>query len=121
VLHGKLADHVADSDLREWYTQTTKAGRRDGAIRQNGVSTIRAVGWLGQYLYVFPDERVVVVRMRHAPQNAAENDAGTFASLEAELDRLVSRPVTKRRGVLRVASQILQSEARATWRRFRDR
>jgi CubicO group peptidase (beta-lactamase class C family) len=120
VLEGKRVDHVADSDLREWYAHTTKAGRRDGATRKSGVSTIRADGWLGQYLFVLPAERVVVVRMRHAPPDGAENDSGTFPSIEAEIDRLVARPVTKR-GLIGVASQLIQSEARARWRRFRER
>lgn len=121
ALHGKSVDHVADSDLREWYEHTTKAGRRDGAIRRSGVSTIRSDGWLGQYLFVFPAERVVVVRMRHAPDRRADDEVGMFSSIEAELELLVARKPVDQRGLLGVAARIVKSEARARWRRFRER
>ena len=81
-----------ERDLAPWYAQTWKAGRRDGSLRMRGVSAIRADGYLGQYLFVYPAERLVVVRLRHAPRDASRNEAGSFKTIEAEIERLLSRP-----------------------------
>ena len=73
--------------LEPWYAVTWKAGRRDGSMRASGVASIRADGWLGQYLLVYPAERVVVARLRHAKPGATGKDPGSFGDLEKVVRR----------------------------------
>jgi CubicO group peptidase (beta-lactamase class C family) len=94
TMTGKTQSDDLDRDLAGWYQQTWKAGRRDGTVRMNGIASIRADGWLGQFLYVYPEERLVIVRLRHPPEDSSQNDAGTFKDLEQEIAKLVSPAAT---------------------------
>jgi CubicO group peptidase (beta-lactamase class C family) len=90
TLTGKADSNDIDRDIDEWYRMTWKAKRRDGATRRTGITSIRADGWLGQYIFVFPEQRLVVVRLRHAPADKSLNEAGSFSGIEKEIDKLIS-------------------------------
>lgn len=89
TLTGKTDSADIDADLAEWYAMTWKAGRPDGSIRRGRVHAINANGWLGQFLYVLPDERLVAVRMRHAGADPVDDKVTSFGTFEKELDDLV--------------------------------
>jgi CubicO group peptidase (beta-lactamase class C family) len=60
----------------------------------SGVASIQADGWLGQFLYVYPAEHLVVVRLRHPPDDSSQNDAGSFKDFEKEIAKLISPAAT---------------------------
>lgn len=82
TMRGGPVEGDLEAALAPWYAATWKAGRRDGSARASGVATVRADGWLGQYLLVFPAERVVVARLRHAKPGATGKDPGSFGDFE---------------------------------------
>lgn len=71
-----------EATLQPWYAATWKAGRRDCSMRASGVASIRAEGWLGQYLLVYPTERVVVVRMRHPKPGSTGKEPASFVDFD---------------------------------------
>lgn len=92
ALTGKTESDHLDQDLAPWYDATWKAGRSDGVLRRGPVHDASANGYLGQYLYAFPDERLVAVRMRHAPAETKENDPDSFGDFDKKLRALVGLP-----------------------------
>lgn len=92
ALTGKSESDDLERDLEPWYAATWKAGRADGSIRRGPVHSINANGWLGQYLYVFPEERLVAVRMRHAPAEPKGDDPASFGDFDKKLKVLLGLP-----------------------------
>jgi CubicO group peptidase (beta-lactamase class C family) len=92
ALTGKTRSEAKDTDLEPYYQATWKAGRPDAVVRNEGIASIRADGWLGQYIYVYPDARLVVVRLRHPPADPSQREAGSFKDFEKEIDKLIGVP-----------------------------
>jgi CubicO group peptidase (beta-lactamase class C family) len=94
ALTGKQHSDNPDRDLAPFYQATWKVGRRDAVLRHEGIASISANGWLGQYLYVYPDARLVVVRLRHPPADPSQNEAGGFKDLDKEIGKLIAWPAS---------------------------
>jgi CubicO group peptidase (beta-lactamase class C family) len=53
--------------LERWYDNTWRKGLPDGKALPAPTEAYWADGWLGQFLVVVPEHRLVAVRMRRAP------------------------------------------------------
>jgi CubicO group peptidase (beta-lactamase class C family) len=66
-------------------------------VVEGPVRGYEALGWLGQYLVVIPRDRLVAVRQRRAPDNAATQDLKlSFLEFPDMVASLVDKPPTKR-------------------------
>jgi CubicO group peptidase (beta-lactamase class C family) len=79
--------------LDEWYDATWKRGLPDGKIVDVNVIGYNANGSAGQYLVVFPKQKLVAVRMRRVsddPKDQADHDKemGNFPKLVRKLIKL---------------------------------
>ncbi len=53
---------------QQWFAATVEAGRPGWAVVARRYDGFSADGYLGQYLVVVPEHRLVAVRMRRAPE-----------------------------------------------------
>lgn len=74
-----------DKDLAPWYDMTWKAGRPDGELKFGPVRAIVADGWGGQYLIVYPKQRVVVARLRDVKGPDGAKQKRSFLNLTNEI------------------------------------
>jgi CubicO group peptidase (beta-lactamase class C family) len=72
-----LRERFGDPKLVEWAENTYRRGLADARFEFGPVVGSYSSGTLGQYLVVLPRDRLVAVRMRRAPKNAAERDLST--------------------------------------------
>ncbi|MCC6558292.1 MAG: hypothetical protein IT372_35570 [Polyangiaceae bacterium] len=87
--------------LEEWFDATWRRGLPDGKWVNGPVIGYRADGYLGQKLVILPSAKLVAVRMRREPEDAAElkGDTKRFPDFEKLVRGLAEPPGAGEAGI----------------------
>lgn len=84
ALTGKTSAPSPD-ELEPWHAMTWKAGRPDGEAMLGPVRTVVADGYGGQNVIVYPEERVVITRLRRLNNVVAASEPQRFVKVVDDL------------------------------------